>query len=95
MFEDVEFVYSQRKDVAFRQGRGIGFKEIIAVIEAQAWLDISFHPNQLKHPNQMIFLIELRGYVWVVPFDVDSNRIFLRTAYASRKATKYYGLKGH
>ena len=41
--------------------------------------------------GQMAFVIRLSGYVWVVPFVMEGDVIFLKTAYPSRKMHKRYG----
>ncbi|MBI5593076.1 MAG: hypothetical protein HY881_21630 [Deltaproteobacteria bacterium] len=37
---------------------------------------------------------QIEGYAVIVPFVEESNEIFLKTAFPSRKYTKRYGLKG-
>jgi hypothetical protein len=53
-------------------------------------LDIIEHPNQEKYPGQKIYLIEVDAYVWLVPFVEDDDKVLLKTAIPSRKATKKY-----
>ena len=56
-----------------------------------AYLDILENPSR---PNQSIFVLDIEGYVWVVPFVMDSaGDIVLKTAYPSRKMNKRYGGK--
>ncbi|SMN14180.1 hypothetical protein BHECKSOX2_53 [Bathymodiolus heckerae thiotrophic gill symbiont] len=40
-------------------------------------------------------MVNINNYVYVVPFVVDVNKkeIFLKTAFPSRKATKFYNLR--
>lgn len=56
-------------------------------------LDILEHPNQEKYQKQRIFVVEIEGYAYLVPFIEDEREIFLKTIIPSRKATKKY-LKG-
>jgi hypothetical protein len=53
-------------------------------------LDIIEHPNQEKYPGQKVYLIEVDAYVWLVPFVEDDDKVLLKTAIPSRKATKKY-----
>lgn len=50
------------------------------------------HPNKQKYPDQRIYLIAYRNYIYVVPFVKSDNeeQIFLKTVYPSREYTKRY-----
>jgi len=48
------------------------------------------HYNQKQYPNQHVVEVIEREYIFVVPFVVEGNKIFLKTIYPSRKATKIY-----
>jgi len=52
----------------------------------------------MKHPrktHQNIMLFERRGYVWVVPYVVRGDEIFLKTLFASRKYTRIFKQGGN
>jgi uncharacterized DUF497 family protein len=69
--------------------RNISFDEIAEIILNEEYLDILENPNR---DDQMVFIIQLRGYIYVVPFLIDENEnIILKTAYPSRKFNKIYG----
>jgi hypothetical protein len=55
-----------------------------------ALLDVVSHPNSLKYPNQRIFIVRIRNYVYLVPFVKTENELFLKTIIPSRAATKKY-----
>jgi hypothetical protein len=82
--------FSPEKNAWLIEVRGISFEEIIAALEAQKVLDIVEHPNSTKYAHQKMYIVELRDYVYLVPFVKESNKIFLKTAFPSRKATKQY-----
>jgi len=42
------------------------------------------------HDNQKCFLVNIDGYIHVVPFVKQGNNIFLKTIYPSRKQTKLF-----
>jgi len=46
------------------------------------------HPNQERYPGQQIHVIEMEGYVYLVPFVESEDEVFLKTIIPSRKATK-------
>ena len=70
--------------------RGVSFEEIIAVLENMGPLDVIMHPNPQKYSHQKMYVLELYGYVYLVPFVESESEIFLKTAFPSRKATKQY-----
>jgi len=59
-------------------------------LQRGALLDDIKHPNEEKYPNQRVFVIDVDGYVYLVPYIEDRKEIFLKTVIPSRKATKQY-----
>ncbi len=59
-------------------------------IESGGLLDILRHPNPAKYPRQRILVVELDGYVHLVPFVEERDHFFLKTIIPSRKATRDY-----
>jgi len=53
-------------------------------------LDDIEHPNSNKYLEQRIFLIEVDGNVYLVPYIEDRKEIFLKTVIPSRKASEQY-----
>jgi len=41
-----------------------------------------------------MFIVEIRNYVYIVPFAEDKEKYFLKTIYPSREATKKYLKEG-
>ena len=70
--------------------RGVSFERVAFLIENNGLLDIVQHPNSEKYPRQMMFIVEIDDYAWLVPFVESEDDIFLKTAIPSRKATKKY-----
>lgn len=79
-----------RKDELLKKARGIGFEEISAAIASGNVLAILDHPNKKKFPNQKIFVIKIKNYVYAVPFVETEEEIFLKTIYPSRKYKKKF-----
>lgn len=48
------------------------------------------HPNSVKYKNQMVCFVEIDHYVYAVPYERRGDKILLKTAFPSRKATKKY-----
>ena len=81
--------WDEEKDRWLIRHRGTSFHDIAEKIIEGEYLDILENPSK---QNQDIFLIQIQGYVWVVPFVIDKDdAIVLKTAYPSRKFNKIYG----
>jgi hypothetical protein len=48
------------------------------------------HPNPRQYPGQRLFIVTVEGYVCIVPFVEDDDKIFLKTIIPSRKMTKQH-----
>jgi uncharacterized DUF497 family protein len=84
------YAWDSEKNTLLKQTRGIGFEEVIEAINDGKLLDVYDHPNQERHPEQKIYVVEALGYVYLVPFVKNGDRIFLKTIIPSRKARKLY-----
>ena len=86
-----KFDYSKDKDAVLKETRGLGFEDIIQAIDSGKLLDDKRNPSN-KYPKQKIFVVEIKGYVYVVPYVTDEERnvFFLKTFYPNRKLTKQY-----
>src|SRR3989338_4516528 len=90
MPEGVTFEFDIEKNRVLKRDRGISFEEIILLIDEGNLLDVVEHPNRLKYGNQQIYVVDVEGYAYLVPFVREGNTIFLKTIYPSRKATREY-----
>lgn len=84
------YSFDPDKNACLIKTRGISFEMIIAFIDKQGPLDVLEHPNSRKYYNQKLYVVELNEYAYLVPFVEQDNKIFLKTAFPSRKATKQY-----
>jgi hypothetical protein len=85
-----EIRWSDEKDALLLASRGIGFERIAEMIEALRYLALEAHWNPLRFPNQRVFVLDVDGYAYLVPFVESPGAIFLKTAIPSRKATRLY-----
>jgi hypothetical protein len=92
--EDFSYAFDPEKNAWLLRERGIGFEQIIALIESGRLIQVLEHPDQKKYPNQLLFEVDVAGYVYVVPAVRDGRTLFLKTIYASRKATKKRQIRG-
>jgi hypothetical protein len=84
------FNWNTDKNELLKSGRGISFENIVYHITHGDLLDTIVHPNQGRYPGQKIFIVNVDGYVCVVPFVEDSEEYFLKTVIPSRKMTRKY-----
>lgn len=70
--------------------RGISFEDVVYYLQQGVLLDGIEHLNGEKYPHQRIFVINIDGYVYLVPYIENRKEIFLKTVIPSRKATKLY-----
>ena len=89
------FDWNNEKNMMLKRDRNISFERIIVAIEQDNLLDILEHPNKEKYPNQLLLLVEIDRYVYVVPCVLENDVCFLKTIFPSRKYTsKYLDWKG-
>lgn len=66
---------------------GVGFEDCVVAIEEGRLL------ADLPHPlieDQRLLIFQVAGYAYVAPYVQDSEGIFLKTVYPSRKYTSLY-----
>lgn len=90
--EKMNIVYNwdSQKNELLINTRGVSFEEVVVILENDEALDIVDHPNQERYSHQKMYVVEIRGYAYLVPFVKDKNYIFLKTIIPNRKAQKYY-----
>jgi uncharacterized DUF497 family protein len=86
----MQFDWNPKKNEWLKKNRKISFEEIALLLgEGRVW-KVADHPNQKKYQNQKVFLVPIDDYIYFVPFVLDEEMIFLKTAFPNRKATKDY-----
>ncbi len=84
------FEWDEKKNQKLKEERGIDFEDVVIAIEEGRILDILEHPNQQKYANQLLIIVEIDNYAYVVPCRVEKDCIRLITVFPSRKMTKKY-----
>jgi uncharacterized DUF497 family protein len=88
---NLHYEFSADKNQCLIEERGISFEEVIASLDNGKLLDTIDHHNATKYPRQKIYLVDINGYVYLVPFvRKDKQTVFLKTVIPSRKLTKKY-----
>lgn len=85
-----EFDWDDEKNAFLEKTRGISFEDVVFHIQNGDVLDIVRHPNESRYPNQRIIVLNVEGYVYLVPYVKQKGTRFLKTIIPSRKATKEY-----
>lgn len=82
--------WSAEKNQLLLQERGISFERIVFEISIGNEVAVVMHPNQDKYPGQMISVVRVDDYVYLVPYVETESEIFLKTIIPSRKAARQY-----
>jgi uncharacterized DUF497 family protein len=93
-FDNFDLRWSDDKNNFLLNERGVSFELIAMAIKDKRILKVSKNPSS-NFDNQMIVIIAINNYAYIVPFVVNEEKkeIFLKTAFPSRKATKLYNLR--
>lgn len=82
-----DYAFDPEKNAWLIQERGISFERIIALIEGGKLIQVLEHPDKKRYPNQLLYEVDVDGYVHVVPVVREGETLFLKTIYPSRKAS--------
>jgi uncharacterized DUF497 family protein len=86
--EESNFAFDPEKNAWLIRERSISFEQIIALIESGKLIRVLKHPDTQKYPDQLLYEVDVNGYVHVVPVVRQGRSLFLKTIYPSRKATR-------
>jgi hypothetical protein len=48
------------------------------------------HPNRVKYRHQMVLVVRIQDYAYLVPYVESENEMFLKSIMPSRKATRHF-----
>ena len=74
-----QFNWNLGKNTKLKEERGISFEEIKVAIERG--VGKLARNKSRQHSGQRVFLVPIRGKMWIVPFDETKTSVYLRTAY--------------
>lgn len=84
------FDWDESKNTFLKESRDVSFEDVQLAIEEGRALDDFENPNKKLYPHQRILVVEIENYAYYVPYIEDEDKIFLKTIFPSRKATKKY-----
>ena len=79
--------WDPEKNEKLLRERGISFEVCAIKIEREDVVDILDNRN---YPRQKTFVLEIKNYIYLIPFIEDDKKIFLKTVFPSRKFTRKY-----
>jgi len=85
-----EFDWSDEKNEMLERTRQVCFEDAIVCIQNGDVLDVIRHPNRERYPKQNMIVLNVSGYVWLIPYVKVKGVRFLKTIIPSRKATREY-----
>lgn len=88
--EDKYYNWDPAKNEILIASRGISFEEIVYHILVGDEVETFPNPNQERYPGQYISVVIVEGYIYLVPYVMTGNEVFLKTIIPSRKATRRY-----
>ncbi len=86
--EECDYAFDPKENVWLIRERGISFEQIIALIESGMLIQVLEHPDKDRYPNQLLYEVNVDGYVHIVPVVKEGRTLILKTIYPSRKAAK-------
>ena len=84
------FCWGAEKNEFLRAERGLGFEDVVVAIESGRLLDVLMHPNGEDYRGRRIAVVDVGGYVMLVPYVETDDHLFLKAVIPSRKATRGY-----
>ena len=86
----MRFEWGEAKNEHLKTHRAVCFEDVFIAISENRLFDIVPHHNPAKYPNQKLFIVQIRNYIYYVPFIENENSIFLKNIIPSRKYQKLY-----
>jgi uncharacterized DUF497 family protein len=86
----MRYEWSPEKNEWLRKERRISFEQIVFHLRQEDIWKVADHPDQKAYPGQRIYFVIVEDYIYLVPFVVEKDYVFLKTIIPSRKATRDY-----
>lgn len=86
----MRFDWDPKKNELLKETREISFEAIIVHLGRGDIWKVAKHPDQNQYLGQQFFFVIVDDYIYIVPFEIREDVIWLVTIIPSRKATKEY-----
>ena len=80
-----DFDWNDEKNELLESIRGVSFEDVVFHIQNGDVLDIIKHPNTARYPKQNIIVLNIDGYVYLVPCVKERGTRFLKTLFSVAK----------
>lgn len=87
---NVKYEWDPEKNEWLKRERNISFEQVIFHLSQGDVWKMADHPDQKRYPGQKIYFVIVEDYIYLVPYVVTKEYIFLKTIIPNRKATKDY-----
>jgi len=84
------FDWNDEKNEFLESTRGICFEDVIIHVQNGCVIEVIRHPNRQRYPKQNIMVLDVEGYIYLVPYIKSRGTRFLKTIIPSRKAAPEY-----
>ena len=89
-FRDIRIEWSEAKNRDLMRTRGVSFQDVERALEEDRVIDVIPHWGKKRYSHQQAIVLMLNGYIHVVPCVIDSEKVFLKTIFPSRKVARKY-----
>ena len=86
----MRYEWNPEKNEHLKNERGLSFEQVVFHLSRGDIWRTADHPNQEKYPGQQIYFVIMEDYIYLVPFEMQSESFLLKTIIPSRKATRDY-----
>lgn len=86
----MKYEWNPSKNEWLKKERHISFEQIIIHLSRGDVWKVTDHPDQSNYLGQKLYFVVVDNYIYIVPYVVEKDYIFLKTIIPSRKATKMY-----
>lgn len=83
-----DFDWNEVKNNKLKSERQVCFEDVSMAFSNGGLIKIIDHPNKEKYPKQRIMFLNIRNYIFMVPFVKNGKTFFLKTIIPSSKFTK-------
>lgn len=91
----MRYDWDPKKNESLKASRNISFEAVIVHLGRGDVWRVADHPDQTRHPGQRLLFVVIDRYVYIVPFEIRGDVIWLVTVIPSRKATRQYINESH
>jgi len=86
----MKYEWNCNKNEWLKKNRNISFEQIIYHLSQGNVWKTTDHPDQIKYPGQKFYFVVVEDYIYLVPYIIEKEFVFLKTIIPSRKATSDY-----